>query len=84
MEKIPDMLEAAESKRKTSKRGYGLLQRVNEIVEDKSSSSKKSKEDDEGTDSDDREYEEWKRRILESATKAIQSQDKKSTDKDNS
>ena len=51
---------------------------------DKSSSSKKSKEDDEGTDSDDREYEEWKRRILESATKAIQSQDKKSTDKDNS
>lgn len=84
MEKIPDMLEAAESKRKTSKRGYGLLQRVNEIVEDKSRSSKKSKEDDEGTDSDDREYEEWKRRILESATKAIQSQDKKSTDKDNS
>ncbi|CAH3042114.1 unnamed protein product [Pocillopora meandrina] len=84
MEKIPDMLEATESKRKTSKRGYGLLDRVTEIVEDQCRSSKITKEDDGDTDSDDKEYEEWKRRILESAAKAMQSRDKKNTDKDNS
>lgn len=51
---------------------------------DQCRSSKISKEDDGDTDSDDKEYEEWKRRILESAAKAMQSRDKKNTEKDNS
>ncbi|KAL9975854.1 hypothetical protein ACROYT_G013066 [Oculina patagonica] len=84
MEKIPDMLESAESNKRSTKRGYGLLEKVNEIIEDQSHSSKQPKDDEEGTNAEDREYEEWKKRILESAAKAMQSAGKKDKVKSNS
>ena len=51
---------------------------------EQSHSSKQPKEEDEVTNSEDREYEEWKKRILESAAKAMQSTGKKNTEKSNS
>lgn len=50
-----------------------------------SHSSKQAKDDDEeGSNAEDREYEEWKKRILESAAKAMQSTGKKDKEKSNS
>lgn len=47
--------------------------------------SKQPKDDDEeGSNAEDREYEEWKKRILESAAKAMQSTGKKDKEKSNS
>lgn len=47
-------------------------------------SSKQSKEDDEEANAEDRDYEEWKKRILESAAKAMASTGKKNNEKSNS
>lgn len=49
-------------------------------------SSKQSKEDDEEANAEDRDYEEWKKRILESAAKAMASKStgKKNNEKTNS
>jgi len=84
MEKIPDMLECVESSKRSTKRGYGLLGKVNEIIETQPHSSKQSKEDDEEANAEDRDYEEWKKRILESAAKAMASTGKKNNEKSNS
>ena len=50
---------------------------------DQSLSSKQPKTDEEETSREDREYEEWKQRIIESATKAL-SAEKKTEEKRNS
>jgi len=50
---------------------------------DQSRSSKQPKADEEDTGTEDREYEEWKQRIIESATKAL-SAAKKTEEKRNS
>ena len=47
-------------------------------------SSKQSKEDDEEADAEDRDYEEWKKRILESAAKAMAPTIKKNDEKSDS
>lgn len=47
-------------------------------------SSKQSKEDDEEANAEDRDYEEWKKRILESSAKAMASTEKKNNEKSNS
>ena len=58
---------------------------MNLLVADQSLSSKQPKaEDEEGRNAEDREYEEWKKRILESAAKAMQSTGKKNQEKSNS
>ena len=55
------------------------------FVTDQSRFSKQSKDDEEEANAaEDREYEEWKQRILESAAKAMQSTGKKDKDKSNS
>lgn len=54
------------------------------LFTDQSHSSKQPKDDEEGTNAEDREYEEWKKRILESAAKAMQSTGKKHKEKSNS
>lgn len=85
MEKVIPTLESAVNNKRTSKRSYGFLDKVNEIVEDQSHSSKLSKTDEEATDREDRdkEYEEWKQKIIESATKAL-SAGKKTVEKQKS
>lgn len=58
---------------------------MNLLFTDQSHSSKQPKgEDEEGTNAEDREYEEWKKRILESAAKAMQSTGQKDKEKSNS
>lgn len=86
MEKIPDTLECVDNNNRSTKRGYGLLGKVNEIIEAQPHSSKQSKEDDEEANAEDRDYEEWKKRILESAAKAMASKStgKKNNEKTNS
>ncbi|KAJ7384934.1 Origin of replication complex subunit 6 [Desmophyllum pertusum] len=84
MEKIPGILESAEGNKRSTKRGYGLLEKVNEIIEGQSHSTKQPKNDEEETNAEDREYEEWKKRILESAAKAMQSAGKTNKETSNS
>ena len=47
-------------------------------------SSKQLKDDDEEANAEDRDYEEWKKRILESAAKAMASTGRKDNEKSNS
>lgn len=71
MEKIIPSLESVEHNKKTSKRGHSLLDKVNEIVEDQAYSLKQQKTGEDDSSTEDIEYEKWKQRIIESATKAL-------------
>lgn len=82
MEKIVPALQSADYSKRTSKRSCALLDKVNEIVEEQSHSSKQPKAEDDSS-TEDREYEEWKQRIIESATKAL-CEEKKAKEKTNS
>lgn len=71
MEKIIPSLKSVENSKKTSKRCYGLLDKVNEIVDDQNLSLKQQKADEDDASNEVIEYEKWKQRIIESATKAL-------------